>query len=166
MVLNHTASLFCINILRANLDLPVPVKLSRVYRVFPQDQSKSLDQVRRDGLAGLQNWSTLVHWSFRFDRPTYPVLTAGHPTVLAQASKWWVAVWGLLYSVSLKIMTSSPLAFSTGWSGTCYVLLPNKPGLKNIFTRGTDRLMQHSTQIQAPPQICSPKAKPLGFHAS
>lgn len=46
------------------------------------------------------------------------------------------------------------------------VLLPNKPGLKNIFTRGTDRLMQHSTQIQALPQIYSPKAKPLGLHAS
>lgn len=41
------------------------------------------------------------------------------------------------------------------------VLLPNKP-----FTRGTDRLMQHSTQIQAPPQIYSPKTKPLGLHAS
>lgn len=104
MVLNHMLSLFCINILRTNLDLPVPVNLSGVYRFFPQDQSKSLDQVRADGLVGSENWSTIVHWSFRFDRPKYPVLTTGHPIVMAQASEWWVAVWGLLYSVSLKMI--------------------------------------------------------------
>lgn len=120
MVLNHTASLFCINILRANLDLPVPVNLSRVDGSGKQMVGHSI---------GIALFSVIKNNDIQFFCHS------------AQA--------GLELAVYLRL-----------------VLLPNKPGLKNIFTRGTDRLIQHSTQIQAPPQICSPKAKPLGFRAS